>query len=378
MKRIILFILIFGSLVACNKNSKMSENNIIVSDFGSTNDIDSLKLYTLKNSNGVEISITDLGGTIIKWLCPDKNGKISDIILGSLNAEDYTKTHKYMGAIIGRFGNRIANGKFILNGNTYTLATNNGPNSLHGGTVGFNLKKWEADLKDSEEPSITFSYTSFDGEEGYPGNLKIEVTYTLKSDNALNIDYKATTDKETPINFTNHAYFNLAGEGNGDILNHEIKIFADSFLPVDSTLIPVGKPKPVLGSPFDFRTFQKIGERINDPKDEQIKLGGGYDHSWIIGEVSEKIRPVAVVVESTSGRYLEVASTEPAVQFYTGNFLNGNAIGKSGSKYEKRTGFCLETQHYPNSPNQPEFPNTILKPGEVYKSTTVYKVSVGK
>lgn len=365
-------------MVACNKNSKMSENNIIVSDFGSTNDIDSLKLYTLKNSNGVEISITDLGGTIIKWLCPDKNGKISDIILGSLNAEDYTKTHKYMGAIIGRFGNRIANGKFILNGNTYTLATNNGPNSLHGGTVGFNLKKWEADLKDSEEPSITFSYTSFDGEEGYPGNLKIEVTYTLKSDNALNIDYKATTDKETPINFTNHAYFNLAGEGNGDILNHEIKIFADSFLPVDSTLIPVGKPKPVLGSPFDFRTFQKIGERINDPKDEQIKLGGGYDHSWIIGEVSEKIRPVAVVVESTSGRYLEVASTEPAVQFYTGNFLNGNAIGKSGSKYEKRTGFCLETQHYPNSPNQPEFPNTILKPGEVYKSTTVYKVSVGK
>lgn len=381
MKKLLIAITALAA-VACN-NSKtngtsMSETNISEAPFGVLASGDSVKLYTLKNANGMEVAISDLGGTIIKWTAPDKDGKFEDITLGSNNPEDYLTSTKYLGALIGRFGNRIAKGKFTLDGKEYTLAVNNGPNALHGGLKGFNAAIWTATPIEGAEPALKLTYLSKDGEEGYPGNLNVEVVYTLKNDNSLTIDYKATTDKNTVVNLTNHAYFNLKGEGKGDILDHEIVLQADKFLPTDAGLIPTGQLKPVKGTPFDFTTAHVIGERINDTTDIDIKLGGGFDHCWVFTDQSNKLKSVAMVTEAKSGRTMEVLTTEPAVQFYTGNFLNGSATGKSGVKYEKRFGFCLETQHFPDSPNQVAFPTTVLKPGETYTSTTVYKFGVKK
>jgi aldose 1-epimerase len=376
MKKLI-FLTLIGFVLACNTNKKTeTEMNIKIENTSVLSSGDSIKLYTLKNAKGMEVAIMNLGGTIVKWTAPDKEGKFEDITLGSNSPEDYLTSTKYLGALIGRFGNRIAKGKFKLDGNEYTLAVNNGPNALHGGLKGFNDVIWEVSPIEGAEPALKLNYISKDGEEGYPGNLNIEVIYTLKNDNSLSIDYKATTDKSTVVNLTNHAYFNLKGDGNGDILDHEIVLNADKYLPTDAGLIPTGELKSVKGTPFDFLTSHLIGERINDTTDVDIKLGGGYDHCWVFTNQSNTLKSVAMVTEPKSGRTMEVLTTEPAVQFYTGNFLNGTAIGKTGVKYEKRFGFCLETQHFPDSPNQPAFPTTTLKPGETYKSSTVYKFGV--
>lgn len=377
MKKILILALAI-SVWSCNETKKEEAMSIKVENAGVLASGDSVKVYTLKNAAGMEVSIMDLGGTITKWTAPDKDGKFADITLGSNTPEDYLTTTKYLGALIGRFGNRIAKGKFSLDGNDYTLAVNNGPNALHGGLKGFNAVIWKATPIEGVEPGLKLTYLSKDGEEGYPGNLNVEVVYTLKNDNSLSIDYKASTDKNTVVNLTNHAYFNLKGEGKGDILDHEIVLNADKFLPTDAGLIPTGELKPVKGTPFDFTSSHLIGERINDTTDIDIKLGGGYDHCWVFTDQSNKLKSVAMVTEPKSGRTMEVLTTEPAVQFYTGNFLNGSATGKSGVKYEKRYGFCLETQHFPDSPNQAAFPTTVLKPGETYTSSTVYKFGVKK
>ncbi|CAN1561940.1 GalM Galactose mutarotase and related enzymes [Spirosomataceae bacterium] len=377
MKKMLILALAISAW-SCNETKKEEAMSIKVENAGVLASGDSVKVYTLKNAAGMEVSIMDLGGTITKWTAPDKDGKFADITLGSNTPQDYLTTTKYLGALIGRFGNRIAKGKFSLDGIEYTLPVNNGPNALHGGLKGFNAVIWKAIPIEGAEPGLKLTYLSKDGEEGYPGNLNVEVVYTLKADNSLTIDYTATTDKNTVVNLTNHAYFNLKGEGKGDILDHEIVLNADKFLPTDAGLIPTGELKPVVGTPFDFTTAHLIGERINDTTDIDIKLGGGYDHCWVFTDQSNKLKSVAMVTEPVSGRTMEVLTTEPAVQFYTGNFLNGSATGKSGVKYERRYGFCLETQHFPDSPNQAAFPTTVLKPGETYKTTTIYKFGVKK
>jgi aldose 1-epimerase len=377
MKKMLILALAISAW-SCNETKKEEAMSIKVENAGVLASGDSVKVYTLKNAAGMEVSIMDLGGTITKWTAPDKDGKFADITLGSNTPQDYLTTTKYLGALIGRFGNRIAKGKFSLDGIEYTLPVNNGPNALHGGLKGFDAVIWKAIPIEGAEPGLKLTYLSKDGEEGYPGNLNVEVVYTLKADNSLTIDYTATTDKNTVVNLTNHAYFNLKGEGKGDILDHEIVLNADKFLPTDAGLIPTGELKPVVGTPFDFTTAHLIGERINDTTDIDIKLGGGYDHCWVFTDQSNKLKSVAMVTEPVSGRTMEVLTTEPAVQFYTGNFLNGSATGKSGVKYERRYGFCLETQHFPDSPNQAAFPTTVLKPGETYKTTTIYKFGVKK
>ena len=377
MKKMLILALAISAW-SCNETKKEEAMSIKLENAGVLASGDSVKVYTLKNAAGMEVSIMDLGGTITKWTAPDKDGKFADITLGSNTPQDYLTTTKYLGALIGRFGNRIAKGKFSLDGIEYTLPVNNGPNALHGGLKGFNAVIWKAIPIEGVEPGLKLTYLSKDGEEGYPGNLNVEVVYTLKADNSLTIDYTATTDKNTVVNLTNHAYFNLKGEGKGDILDHEIVLNADKYLPTDAGLIPTGELKPVAGTPFDFTTAHLIGERINDTTDIDIKLGGGYDHCWVFTDQSNKLKSVAMVTEPVSGRTMEVLTTEPAVQFYTGNFLNGSATGKSGVKYERRYGFCLETQHFPDSPNQAAFPTTVLKPGETYKTTTIYKFGVKK
>lgn len=331
-----------------------------------------VELFTLKNSKGMEAAITNYGGIVVSLKTPDKAGKMADIVLGFDSLEGYTKEHPYFGAIIGRYGNRIAKGRFRLNGVEYKLATNNGPNALHGGLKGFDKVVW--DVVAADERSVELRYVSKDGEEGYPGTLTATVKYTLTDANELRIDYTATTDKDTVVNLTNHSYFNLAGEGQGDILGHLVEIHADRFTPVDAGLIPTGELKPVAGTPFDFRQPHAIGERIQ-AKDEQIERGKGYDHNFVLNGEMGRLRPAARVVEPKSGRVMEVLTTEPGIQFYTGNFLDGSVKGKGGKAYQFRYGFCLETQHFPDSPNQPTFPTTVLKPGETYKSTTVYKFS---
>ncbi|WP_026998099.1 aldose epimerase family protein [Flectobacillus major] len=386
MKKNILLVagLLAGAmLTACE--SKKAENTqtndtlkIEQSVFGKVSDSTNATLYTLKNQAGTEVKISDFGGTIVSWTAADKNGKFEDITLGCDSLAGYQKGVPYFGALIGRFGNRIANGQFQLDGTTYTLAKNNGPNALHGGLKGFDKVLWTATPIDGDEPALKLTYTAKDGEEGYPGNLSVEVIYTLTKDNSLKIDYKATTDKATVINLTNHAYFNLKGGFNSDILDHEVTLNADKFLPVSKTLIPTGELKAVAGTPFDFTKSTKIGSRINDTSDEQIKFGGGYDHCWVLADSSKNLKLAASVLEPTSGRFLEVFTTEPAIQFYTGNFLDGTIVGKGGAVYKHRYGLCLETQHYPNSPNQASFPSTVLKPGETYQTTTVYKFSVKK
>ena len=332
-------------------------------------------MYTLTNSHGVEVRAMNYGGIIVSIRVPDRKGHFADIVLGHETLEGYIPNPPYLGAIVGRYANRIANGKFTLDGKTYTLPQNNGTNSLHGGLKGFDKVTWNGEpLKG--KTGVAFTYLSKDGEEGYPGNLRVKVTYTLTDANALILDYEATTDKATPINLSQHSYFNLAGEGNGDILNHEVMINADRFTPVDKNLIPTGELRAVKSTPLDFTTPTRVGARIDDSYDQML-LAGGYDHNWIINRKGDDKGLVlaARVYEPTNGRVLEVSTTQPAVQFYTGNFLDGTVTGKQGHVYKRRYGLCLETQHYPDSPNHPDFPTTILKPGEKFHQTTVFKFS---
>jgi aldose 1-epimerase len=330
-------------------------------------------VFTLTNARGVEVKAITYGGIIQSLRVPDKGGRFADIVLGFDALDGYLTDHPFFGAIIGRYGNRIGKAQFALNGQTYKLAANNGPNHLHGGTKGFDKVLWTGEaVQDKRGAAVAFSRTSPDGEEGYPGNLKVRVVYVLTDDNSLIVDYDATTDKATPVNLTQHSYFNLAGEGSGDILGHELMINADRYTAVDGTLIPTGELAPVAGTPFDFRKPVAIGARIND-NHPQLANGKGYDHNWVLNRKGAGLQLAARVKEPKSGRTLEIQTTEPGIQFYAGNFLDGTLKGKGGHVYGHRTGFCLETQHYPDSPNQPKFPSTILQPGQTYKTSTVFK-----
>jgi aldose 1-epimerase len=366
------------ALIGCMSASKLTQQKgqIMVKPFGKAPDGSEVNLYTLRNNAGAEVGICNYGGLVLFLKVPDRNGKFGDVVLGYDDLPDYIKDSPYFGALIGRYGNRIAKGKFTLDGKEYTLAVNNGPNALHGGLKGFDKVVWEPRfLATLEGPSLELLYVSKDGEEGYPGTLSVKVVYTLMDDNALRVDYTATTDKDTVINLTQHSYFNLAGKG--DILNHQVMIPADKFTPVDSTLIPTGELKPVDGTPFDFRTPTAIGARIGQ-EDEQLKFGNGYDHNWVINKQTGQLTLMARVSEPTTGRVMEVYSTEPGLQFYSGNFLDGKNKGKGGWVYQFRNGFCMEPQHYPDSPNQPNFPSVVLKPGQTYRNTIIYKFSVQK
>ena len=333
-----------------------------------------VNMYKLRNAHGVEVEAMNYGGIIMSIRVPDRKGQFADIVLGHANMEGYIPNPPYIGAIVGRYANRIANGMFKLDGKTYNLPKNDGPNTLHGGTTRtFDKVVWEASPLKGKN-GVAFTYLSKDGEEGFPGNLKATVTYTLNNDNELTIDYEATADQATPINVSQHSYFNLKGEGNGDILDHEVTINADRFTPVDKNLIPTGELRPVKGTPLDFTTSTKIGARIDDQYDQMV-LGHGYDHNFVINRQGDGMTLAARVTEPTTGRMLEVSTTQPGVQFYTGNFLDGTVTGKHSHVYKRRFGFCLETQHFPDSPNHPNFPNAILRPGETFHQTTVFKFS---
>ncbi|CAN5225333.1 galactose mutarotase [soil metagenome] len=330
---------------------------------------DKLVMYSIQNKNGLKMSVTNFGGRIVSLWVPDKTNVLANVVLGYDSVQKYLTGNPYFGAMIGRYGNRIANGKFSLNGLTYQLPMNNGNNSLHGGPNGFHNVFWDV-RADSNE--IEMSYISKDGEEGYPGNLKVKVTYSLSEQNEIIIDYEGITDKPTVVNLTHHSFFNLAGEGNGDVLNHQMTINADKFTPVDEGLIPTGEIKSVSGTAFDFRKPHAIGERINNI-DQQLTIGQGYDHNWVLNKKSNELALAATVAEPTSGRVMEVWTTEPGLQFYSGNFLNSKDIGPSGKPYQFRSAFCLEAQHYPDSPNHSSFPSTVLNPGDTYKQRTIYK-----
>jgi aldose 1-epimerase len=346
--------------------------------FGKTPQGAAVEAYTFRNAHGLEVRAITHGGIIISLRVPDKRGHLDDVALGFDSLQGYIENPPYFGAIIGRYGNRIAGAKFTLDGVSYTLAANNGPNTLHGGLRGFNKVIWKAEpFQKAGSSGLIFTYTSKDGEEGYPGNLNVKVTYTLTDQDELTFDYEATTDKATPVNLTQHTYFNLAGEGHGDVLGHMMMLNADRFTPVDKTLIPLGELRSVKNTPLDFTQPTTIGARIND-KDEQLGLGNGYDHTFVIRRNGAGPELAARVREPQSGRVMEVYTTEPGVQFYSGNFLDGTLTGKNGHVYKQRYGFCLETQHYPDSPNQPNFPSTILRPGQTYHSRTTYKFSVEK
>jgi aldose 1-epimerase len=343
-----------------------------------TADFDSIRLYELKNKSGTEVKITNFGAIVTSIKVADRDGKFADIALGYNCVEDYINAvdKPYFGSIVGRYGNRIAKGEFTLDGEAYTLATNNGDNHLHGGIIGFDKVVWDAKgITGNGFTGVELSYLAKDMEEGYPGNLNLKVTYKLTDDNELSIDYHAVTDKATPVNITNHTYFNLAGEGNGTILDHELMLNADNYTPVDEGLIPTGKIVPVKGTPFDFTSAKPIGRDVNQ-RNQQLEFGGGYDHNFVLNKKTDGMTLAASVYEPTSGRFMEVLTEEPGIQFYCGNFLDGRLKGKSGKTYVYRGGFCLETQHYPDSPNQDGFPSTILRPGQTYKTKTVYKFLV--
>lgn len=362
-------------LFSCSKSNKEEMISTISKEsFGKLPDGQEADLYTLTNAKGMTVNITNYGGIITKLTAPDKNGEFADVVLGFDSLAPYLAGHPFFGALVGRYGNRIAKGKFKLNDKEYKLAINNGPNALHGGIKGFDKVIWKAtEINQDSVVGLQLEYVSKDMEEGYPGTLTVKVVYTLDNDNALTINYTATTDKATVVNLTNHSYFNLTGLKR-DILDHEIQIESDSIVPVDTTLIPTGKLRAVEGTPFDFRKPTKISAGINKVEDEQIKNGGGYDHCWVLKRSEPGLVLFATATDPESGRKLEAFTTEPAVQFYTGNFLDGTLKGKNAT-YVKRFGFCLETEHYPDSPNQPQFPSTVLNPGDTYQTTTKYRFS---
>jgi aldose 1-epimerase len=352
----------------------LAEPTVMRAPFGVTADGHPVEIFTLRNANGVEVRAMTYGGIITSLEVPDSQGVMADVVLGFDSLDGYLKPHPFFGAIVGRYGNRIARGRFTLDGREFSLATNNGPNHIHGGKVGFDKKVWLAEPI-AGKSAVAFSRTSADGEEGYPGNLVVRVTYELTDRNELVVDYYATSDKATPVNLTQHSYFNLTADGSRDILGHRMMINADRYLPVDAALIPTGEIATVQDTPFDFREPMTIGARIDQPH-AQLKNGQGYDHTWVLNRKGGDLELAARVVEPTSGRTLEVRTTEPGVQFYAGNFLNGTIAGRGGQVYGRRAGFCLETQHYPDSPNHPAFPSTILRPGQEYRSRTVFAFGV--
>lgn len=372
MKLLIVSMMLVAFAFAANtRTQKISKKS-----FGKTAEGAEVYLYTLKNAAGMEVAITNFGGTIVSLKVPDRAGKIEDVVLGYDDFNGYlTPKSPYFGATVGRYANRIAKSKFSLDGQEYTVPANDGANSLHGGLKGFDKRVWSAkEFSDAKGEHLAMNYLSKDGEEGYPGNLTVQVEFTLTSRNQLKIEYSATTDHDTVLNLTNHSYFNLAGQGNGDILKTQLTLFASRFTPVDETLIPNGELRSVAGTPFDFRKPTPIGERI-DASDEQLKLGHGYDHNWVLDESSGRLSLAARALDPASGRILEVLTTQPGIQFYTGNFLDGSIHGKGSKPIEHRTGFCLETQHFPDSPNHPKFPTAVLKPGQHFHSTTVFRFS---
>lgn len=333
-------------------------------------------LYTLRDSKGLEATITNYGGRIVKLKTPDRNGKFEDIVLGFDDLNGYFGKNPYFGALLGRYANRIANGEFQLDGKAYKLARNNGPNALHGGLKGFDKVVWTArQISTAKHPGLELKYLSKDGEEGFPGNLNVTVVYTLTDENELKIDYEATTDKDTVINLSNHSYFDLSGQSAGKIMDDQVMINADKFTPVNSNLIPTGELRSVAGTPFDFRKPTAIGARINE-NDQQLNYGMGYDHNFILNRTGDGPSLAAKVTDPDSGRVIEVFTTQPGIQFYTGNHLDGTVRGKGGTLYKPRFAFCLETQHFPNSPNQPDFPTTELKPGQQFHEITIFKFSI--
>jgi aldose 1-epimerase len=363
---------------ACGGGASRHAASVTREPFGATDRGETVSVYTLKNARGTEVRALDYGGIILSLRVEDRNGRFDDVVLGYDSLKDYVRESPYFGAIIGRYGNRIARGRFTLDGRTYTLAKNNGPNHLHGGLRGFDKVVWDVESFESPDGvGLVMRYTSPDGEEGYPGTLRATVTYTLTPRNELIFDYHATTDRATPVNLTQHSYFNLAGDGQGDILGHVVTLNADHFTPVDSTLIPTGEIRSVTGTPFDFRTPTPIGARIAQD-DEQLRYGRGYDHNFVLNKGGDdRGRTLAArVYEPSSGRLMEISTTEPGLQFYSGNFLDGSLRGKKGVAYKHRYGFAMETQHFPDTPNKSAFPSAILRPGEEYRSRTIYAFSV--
>ena len=362
-----------GPAAAAPAGPARAKPGIEKKDFGRTADGTPVELYVLKNGNGVTAKVTTYGAILTELDVPDKDGKPANVVLGFDDLKGYLAGHPFFGATVGRVANRIAKGKFTLDGKEYTLAVNNGPNALHGGLKGLDKKVWKAEPKqEADRVSVKFTCQSPDGEEGYPGTLDVSVTYTLTNANELRIDYAATTDKATPVNLSNHSYFNLAGADEpGDILGHEMMIAADNFTPTDKTLIPTGEIKPVKGTVMDFTEPHPIGAKIEELK----SFPGGYDHNYVLNGGGKSLALAARVRDPKTGRVMEMSTTEPGVQFYTGNFLDGKLKGKGGVPYGKYHGFCLEAQHFPDSVNHPNFPSVILRPGETYKQTTVYKFS---
>ena len=373
MHKLLLSLILTGTAMFVSGSGVEKVASVKKENFGKA-DGKSVELYTVTNKHGVEAKITTYGGIVVSLKVPDRNGKLDDVVLGFDNLDDYLKGHPYFGAIIGRYGNRIAKGRFTLNGDEYKLAINNGPNHLHGGIKGFDKVVWSAKpINLKNEVGLELTYLSRDGEEGYPGNLFVTVTYTLTDNNELKIDYTATTDKDTVVNLTSHSYFNLAGQGNGDILNHQLTVNADRFTPTDAGSIPTGELRSVKDTPFDFTQPTAIGARINQ-EEEQLKLAKGYDHNFVVNGEMGTLRQAAKVFEPTTGRTMEVWTTEPGMQFYTGNYVGGQK-GKGGKVYQARYGFCLETQHFPDSPNKPNFPTTILRKGSTFRTSTIYRFS---
>ena len=357
-------------MISCGNNK--TKEMVTTQSFGSFDGKD-VSLYTLTNKKGDVLKLSNYGAVIVEIIVPDRNGKKENVTLGYDNLDGYVNGDPYFGKVVGQYANRIAKGKFTLDSVDYTLAINNPPNALHGGPTGWHSRVWDAQvLKNTDFPAIRFTYNKPDMEEGFPGNVVAEVVYTWTDNDEIIMDYKVTSDKKTVVNITNHAYFNLHGAGVGDILDHEAVIKASSFTPVDSTLIPTGEIRPVEGTPFDFRTQHLIGERIGEDYD-QLKLGGGYDHNFVLDNAEEVD---ATVYDPSTGRVLEVLTDQPGVQLYTGNFLNGTQTGHGGKIYNYRSGFCLETQHFPDSPNQPAFPSVILMPEEPFLSSTTFRFSV--
>ena len=369
--------------LACSSSDKPAQeedhsatNSVTQKPYGSLPDGAEASLFTLTNASGMKMEVTNYGGIITSLWVPDRDGKLEDVVLGHDSLGGYVASNPYFGAIIGRYGNRIGGGTFSIEGEEYTLPTNDGPNHLHGGEKGYDKVLWAAaSFQTDSTVGVVFTRTSPDGEQGYPGNLEAKVSYTLTNDNRLVFDYEASTDKPTVVNLTNHSYFNLSGNPEQTILDHQLELAADRFLPVDKGLIPTGELRPVAGTPFDFQQPTTIGARIQQ-ENEQLTFGLGYDHCWVFADDSEALTYGGSLYEPSSGRLMKFYTTEPAIQFYSGNFLDGTLEGKGGTAYAQRTGLCLETQHYPDSPNKPEFPSTQLNPGETYRSQSVYEFGV--
>ncbi len=375
-RRIVSVLVCAAACVCLAQNTpKKGSSHVNKKAYGKMPDGTPIDLYTLSNSNGMQAGIINYGGAVVSLTAPDRSGKFADVVLGMEDLPGYFKQTAFFGALIGRYGNRIGHAQFTLDGKAYHLPKNDGENTLHGGPQGFDKRLWTArEAGGADGPGLELTYASKDGEEGFPGTLTAKVVYTLTNKNELRIEYTATTDKPTVVNLTNHSYFNLSGAGEGDILGHEVTIYADRFTPVDKGLIPTGELRPVKGTPFDFTKPTAIGARISQ-KDEQLEFGKGYDHNWVLNKGNGGSTKAAEVHDPKSGRVMEVWTTEPGLQFYTGNFLDGTLHGKGGKVYPFRGAFCMETQHYPDSPNKPSFPTTTLKPGATYHTVTSYHFS---